>query len=337
MAKKSMIDADFIDDEEEESQFSFRDDGNDEPFEVLDVSDKKKEKKDDDIEIEVVSDAPEKDRDKWVADDDVDGQPDIPDDEEIKSYGKKVQKRLAQMTARLQAERRAKDDINRQLMEAAKFAETQMKRANQLSDLVENGEKVLLTEHKGRIEGQLAVAKNSYREAHDAGDVTGMMAAQENIAKLAAAMDRLSVHRPAPLQRTEEAEFKKAFAPAQPVVDETTQRWQEKNDWFGKDTVLTAFAMGVHSDLVNAKGISPNTQEYWRKLDSELHRRFPERFQRQGNAPRRSETIVAPPARGGSAEAKKVTLTESQVKLARRLGLTTEQYARQVMKESKEA
>lgn len=341
--KSSMIDDDFIDDGEEEH--SFRDDSIGE-F-VHDVSlpepsdkdkDKDKSKEKDELVIEVASDTPDKDKGRWVADDGKDGEPEFPSEDEIKNYSKDVQNRISKLTARTHAERRRADDLSRQLEAAAKFADDMLKRNNQLSALVEDGEKVLVSEHKSRLEAQLTQAKNAYREAHEAGDVAGMTAAQESLAKAAAALDRVSVHRPAPLPRVQQEEFDTVFkAPAaQPQkVDDQTRQWQEKNQWFGKDALMTAFAMGVHTELTKNKGIMPSDPEYWSSINKEMQKRFPERFQSQ-TAPRRTETIVAPVQRTGIVNPKKVTLTESQVKLAKRLGLTVEQYARQVMKEQLE-
>lgn len=337
MAKeKSLLDTDFLDDDEDD--FSLRDDT------TIDVSDelppakddegkKKPEKKDDDLVIEVESDVPEKDRGKWVADDEKDGKPEEVTDEDLRNYSKEVQSRIKKMTARSHAERRAKEDLQRQYQEAIKVAENLLKRNNQLSELVESGEKVLVGEHKSRLEAQLNAAKQAYREAHEAGDVNGMTAAQENLAKAAAAMDRVSVHQATPLPRMSEEDFRKQFAPVQPQVDAQTQAWREKNDWFGKDTVMTGFAMSLHTDLTRNRGVGPNDPAYWRTINTEMKKRFPEKFETA--APRRQTTVVAGGNRSGSSESNKVVLTESQVKLAKRLGLTTEQYARQILLDSR--
>jgi hypothetical protein len=269
-----------------------------------------------------------------VADDERDGNPDEPTEEDLRSYSKKVQDRIKGMSARVHAERRAKEERERQLSEAVKFAESLLKRNNQLSELVENGEKVLIGEHKSRLETQLNAAKVAYREAHEAGDANAMIAAQEQIAKAAAAMDRVSVHQTAPMPRLSEEDFRRQFAPKQqPQIDPQTEAWRRKNDWFGKDTVMTGFAMSLHSELTRNRGISPNDPAYWRTINSEMKKRFPERF--ESEQPRRREVTVGSGERGGSSESRRVVLTESQVKLAKRLGLTTEQYAKQVLLERK--
>lgn len=294
-----------------------------------------------DLDIVVESDVPEKDRGKWVADDDRDGKPDFPDEDEVRKYSDDVQKRINSLTARTHAERRKAEQYERQLKEAENFAKSLLQRNNQLAELVEGGEKVLLTEHKGRLDSQLASAKQAYREAHEAGDTDGMIAAQETIAKVAAAMDRVSMHRPQPMPRITEESIRPYFQPKveqeqrpAPQVDDATRDWQERNPWWNKDMVMTAFAMGVHADLVKNQGVKVGSPLYWKQIDGELRTRFPERFKGERQQ-RRGDVVVAGVSTPTDGKKMRVTLSESEVRLAKRLGLTNEQYARQKMIEQK--
>ncbi len=98
---------------------------------------------------------------------------------------------------------------------------------------------------------------------------------------------------------------------------------------------MTAYAMGLHQQLVNRDGILPSDgDEYWKRLDSDLRKRFPERFTTERTAPRRTDTVVAPASRSASGKTTRtVTITESQARLARALGLTAQQYAEQLVAE----
>lgn len=287
-----------------------------------------------DVEISVVDDTPEADRGRPNADTAV-----IEDDEtEAEKYSKKVKNRFDKLTAATHAERRAKEDRERQLNEAAELARRLIQENNHLKGLIENGEKVLVTEHQGRLDGQLNAAKSAYREAHEAGDVNGMLAAQESMARVAAQLDRLSIHQAAPLQRMDEqreiSRLTQAPQAQTPAAQPEAVAWQEKNKWFGRDEAMTSFAMGYHSQLVNREGIQPTDKEYWPRIDAEMRKRFPERFG-STTAPRRTETVVAPASRSASGKVtRKVTLTESQARVARRIGLTLEQYAEQIAAES---
>lgn len=289
-----------------------------------------------DVEIEVVDDTPLADRGRPTADNLTDDDDNLT---EAEKYSRKVKARIDKETAKTHAERRAKEERERQLNEAAELARRLIQENNHLKGLIENGEKVLVTEHQGRLDGQLATAKAAYREAHEAGDVNGMLAAQETIARVASQMERLTTHQAQPLPRMDEARELQRLNPTPTQSHEPepeAKAWQDKNKWFGRDEIMTSFAMGLHSHLVNREGILPTDgKAYYERIDSEMRKRFPERFpQAQGTAPRRTETVVAPATRsGGGRVTRKVTLTESQAKLARRLGLTLEQYAEQLAAE----
>lgn len=322
--KNSMLDNDFEDDDDDLLQPSFGDPKDDEPEGST-------------VQVEIKDDTPEEDRDRWNADD-------VPTDkgdeeDEAAKYSRRVKERIAKETAKVHAERRAKEDRERQLTEAVQLAQRLINENNQLKGLIENGEKVFMTEHQQRLESQINAAKAAYREAHEAGDVNGQIAAQENLAKLAAQQDRISVHRAQPIPRMDEkVELGRIVQqPQQQQVQAEPEAlaWREKNKWFQRDEVMTAYAMALHKQITEREGILPSDgKTYWDRLDHDLRKRFPERFQ-QNAAPRRTDNVVAPVSRssGGGAARKTVTLTESQVNVARRLGLTPQQYAEQLVAE----
>lgn len=327
---KSLLDEDFI---EADDEINNKDDLLFPEPQELEVEKPKKGKDEDKIEIEIVDDTPEKDRGKWVADDTKDGEPELPNEEEVKNYTKDVQKRINALTARMHAERRAKEEIERQNAERDALLKRIIEENNNLKGLVENGEKVLIGEHKGRLEGQLAQAKAMYREASEAGDTNGLLAAQEQIARVVAQIERLSSHRPQALPREELPKFEKpAEQQPKPQIDPKAVEWQKRNPWFGQDDAMTQYALGYHRQLVN-EGVAPNGDEYYARINQEMRKRFADRFPSQPSP--RTGSVVAPASRQGSRSAapRRVVLTESQVRLARRLGLTNEQYAEQLIAE----
>jgi hypothetical protein len=193
-------------------------------------------------------------------------------------------------------------------------------------------------EHKGRLQSMLESAKVAYKEAHDAGDAQGMVVAQEAIATAVAKMERAAAQRPLQLQKEDESVFNRPAQPQQPVVDATAQKWAEKNTWFGRDDAMTGYALGYHKQLVERDGIMPDQPEYYTRLNSEMRRRFPDRFRPtsgNGASPeRRGPPPVAGVSRTGNGVApRSVRISESQARLARRLGLTVEQYAQQIVAE----
>jgi hypothetical protein len=103
---------------------------------------------------------------------------------------------------------------------------------------------------------------------------------------------------------------------------------------------MTAAALGLHQKLQFERGVGfVGSDEYWQAIDNTIRRRFPEKFgtpdsnngtQRAVGRESRSATVVAPASR--STSPKKIVLKKSQIALAKRLGLTPEQYAREYAK-----
>ena len=111
--------------------------------------------------------------------------------------------------------------------------------------------------------------------------------------------------------------------------------WQDENPWFGQDKVMTATALGVHEQL-HEDGVEIGSEDYYAKLDKAMRKRFPEKFEEapakaKADTPRtKPSTVVASASRTTSP--KRVRLTQSQVAIAKKLGLTPEQYAREMMR-----
>ena len=114
-----------------------------------------------------------------------------------------------------------------------------------------------------------------------------------------------------------------------PPPDAKARAWKEKNDWFGSDDEKTSFALGVHQKLVKS-GVEPSSDEYYSKLNKRIAEVFPDKEKVEDVYDQRTSTVVAPVQR--SPKSRKVVLTQTQVSLARRLGITPEQYARELVK-----
>jgi hypothetical protein len=147
------------------------------------------------------------------------------------------------------------------------------------------------------------------------------------------------------LQKEDESIFNRSPAAGgaqqQQQPDPDAVKWAEKNSWFGRDDAMTGYALGYHKQLVERDGILPDQPEYYTRLNQEMRRRFPDRFRSNGSSGGGNgampERRVAPPvgavSRTGNGAPRRVQITESQARLARRLGLTVEQYAQQIVAE----
>lgn len=261
------------------------------------------------------------------------------DDNEVNEYSEKVKKRIDHLykgykTAQTEAEK-AKRDAE----EAIRVAQAVIEENKKLKGSLSQGQQALLEQAKKVVSNEVEEAKRKYKNAYESGDSDLLVAAQEELTAAKIKFDRVNNFRPAPLQ-----EEKKEVQIAQPrneapPVDAKAERWaQENSSWFGRDKEMTSFAYGYHAKLLDS-GVDPTSDEYYEKLNSRMRKVFPEAFEAEEPPEQETKTqvqrqkpsnVVAPATR--STAPKKVVLSKDQVKLASRLGLTPEQYAREVAK-----
>lgn len=293
-----------------------------------------------DVVVEIVDDTPEGDRNRARRPDTA--EPDVPDDDEIKQYSKDVQKRLNKLKWEFHEERRRKEEALRMTEEAARFAKTLYEQNQRLQGTLRGGEKVLVDQAKGRVEAELAQAKADYKTAYEAGDTEALIKAQEKISELKIQADRVANYQPTQFEEPPVFRPPPQQAPT-PQPDPLFNEWRSKNDrWFGKDDEMTSFALGVHKKLVES-GVDPRSREYYTKIDTRMREVFPNSFSAERASgsparPRGAGNVVAPAVRttssyGGNTP-RSVQISASQAQLARRLGLTPEQYAAQLLKEN---
>ena len=287
------------------------------------------------IEVEEVDDRPVSDR---VAPRDAAAPKDfdIPD-EELLQYSENVQKRIKQLSYERHEERRQKEAAQRQNDEAVKFAEQVMRERDGLRDTIAKGNEALYTVTQAKFDSELEAAEKTYRDAYEEGDTDKIVDAQKNLTEISVDKKQFEQYKP---------EEPGTVAPSQPpeeqpqvTIDPKAKEWLSNNKWFGqgpgRNAEMTGFAYGVHEDLVT-QGVDPRTKsdDYYAEVDRRLRERFPEHFggveETRGDAP--PQPVVASARRTGG-KSRKVQLTRSQVDLARKLGITKEQYATQLAKE----
>jgi len=283
----------------------------------------------DDFEVEVVDDRPEEDR---VAKRNESPDPDAVDDgqEEVRNYSQNAQKRISQLKYEFHEERRAKEEAAKLREEALKYAENLKKDNEKLRKTLAEGENMLIDQAKGRVNAELEEAKRSFKEAYESGDPDKLVESQEKLAQLQNEKFRVAEYQP------KKEDLEKAQAPQpqkqQPSLSSRGVDWQKNNDWFDKDMRMTGFALGIHEEL-KRKGVVPDSEQYYKEIDEEMRKAFPDKFETEQEAPQlQNGTVVAPVERSGK-KSRTVRLTRTQVALAKRLGLSNEQYAAQLMKE----
>ena len=298
----------------------------------------------DPVEIEIIDDTPEADR-KPKRDENVESN--IPDDDEVAKYGTDVQERIKQLKYEYHEERRQKEEATRLREEAISATSKLMSENQKLRKTLDEGEGVLVEQAKGRVEAQLSRAKQEYKEAYELGDSDKLLEAQEKLSNIQNEKYRVENYKP-PVRAVEQESPVAPEATVKAKVAEPSgkdKNWLEENsDWFQKEGFedMTGFAMGVHQKLVVA-GINPklDTDEYYKRINDSMEKYFPDHFKdKHGvetievDAPQRPAGNVVAPVNRSAKKPRKVQLTSTQIGLAKRLGVTPEQYAAQLLKES---
>lgn len=293
----------------------------------------------DDIAVEIVDDTPEEDRGfkprkKQVAD---------PTDEELQNYGERARTRISELTNARHEERRRAEAAARERDAAVQTAQALLRRTQEYEQLIQNGTKEFTKVSTEAAEAAVAAAKAKLKKAKDDYDTEAEV---EALAELNSAQLRLENAKNFKLPPSQPE--KDAVQPRQsteepaPRLDPKTAAWMRRNTWFDdpEHSEVKAYALGVHQKLVNA-GYDPRSDEYFDEIDARLKKVFPEVVGAADDEPRENRRSDPPPRRSVVAPAsrttgpKKITLTASQVSIARSLGLTPQQYAAQLIKEAK--
>ena len=290
------------------------------------------EEAEDTPEIEVEDDTPEADRGREPMPQDI---VDELEADELEEYSDKVKTRLKQMKKVWHDERREKERFQREQNETISAMQRVLAENKQLKSTLSEGEQTLVGSFKQSAELELQEARRAYKDAYELGDSERVIEAQEQLTNVQYKLQQLAGYKPT-LQAVEDGIQIPQQQVQIPQVDPKTIAWQERNTWWGTDPEMTASALGLHQKLERERGPQfVGTDEYWQTIDKTISRRFPEYFgeseKQVSDTPRpKSATVVAPASR--STSAKKIVLKQSQLMIARKLGLTPEQYAREVMK-----
>jgi hypothetical protein len=268
------------------------------------------------------------------------------ENEDLDEYSEKVKKRLSQMKRVWHDERREKERALREREEALRFAQMRDQEVKQLRERLGQNEQAFIKEAQKYANFDLSSAKERLKQAYEAGDSEKIAEAQELLTDAKLKIQTISRVKPSlqqnegRVEQAQQAQVPQEFS--QPKVDPKAKSWQEKNTWFGEDEEMTALALGLHEKLVRS-GVDPNSDEYYRRVDETMRKRYPEAFEdaeedddkpqtRQVEKPVRTKpaNVVAPVTRGTAP--RQVRLTPTQVAIAKKLGLSNEQYAKELMK-----
>lgn len=271
------------------------------------------------------------------------------DNDNLEEYSAKVKKRIDKMKKAYHDERREKEAALREQQEAIALAQRVLEENKRLKSTLSEGEKQYVSTIQSAADMELEVAKRTYKEAYDSGDPDRIVEAQQKLTEASLKQDKAKNFKPTLQPAEDDVQTQQTYQPKQaaPKVDPATAKWLENNSWYGEDEEMTALALGTHQKLEKEFGKDfVGSKDYWKRIDKTMRKRFPENFEEEQDevevqtqsggdkpSPRtqpKSAPVVASATR--STASKRIVLKASQVALAKKLGLTPEQYAREMQK-----
>ena len=272
-------------------------------------------------------------------------------DEEIKNYSKRAGKRIDQLIYEREEQKRQRQSIESQQQEAVTRLKTLMQENQRLQAIVDQGGQVLNQQATNNAQWAKLNAQAKLKAAYDEGDAEKMAEAQEELTRATLAeQSATSYSQNLQNQLAQQIEQEQLANPVQEPqqLDPDMQAWSQRNPWF-MSTVpehqeMTSYAMTIDRRLRN-QGVLPENDSklYYEEVDKAMRREYPSFFgvttTEEVDTPtqekRQPQNVVAPASRtsGSNKNSRKVRLDQDQVKLARQLGITPEQYAKQLLLE----
>lgn len=257
--------------------------------------------------------------------------------DELDEYSEAAKKKINEFKKVWNDERRAKEAALREQQEAVALAQRILEENKKLKSRLSAGDEALVSSYKQTAEREIEMAKKAYKEAYDSGDTDALVEAQEKLYDAKLKLDKATSFVPQQKALQEEENEVIIPQPQQKAVPDTkAMTWRERNEWFGRDEEMTSLALGLHEKLVKENGMAyATTDEYYKRIDATMRKRFPENFDDESSEETtqrvtKPSNVVAPATR--STSSKKIKLKASQVALAKKLGLTPEQYAMELVK-----
>ena len=190
-----------------------------------------------------------------------------------------------------------------------------------------------------QLTDKIELARAVYTEAFEEGDKDRVLKAQEmlndaqiDLKSVTAAKNNYQEIEDVPQQAQPQPQQQ---VRQQPANDPRAEDWASKNDWFGKDNVMTAAALAIDAEL-KGEGYDPADQDFYQEIDNRLKQAFPQKL---GESQERVQENTSQPAqvvsggsRSSSSSSRKVKLSKEDVALAQKWNIPLEKYAAEKLK-----
>ena len=255
------------------------------------------------------------------------------DNDSFKKSQNATQKRIDRLTKRYR-------ESERQQEEATTFAQQVLNENQELKNRLNTLDNNYVNEYSSRVESQMNQVESELTRALEMGDSAATAAAQKKLTQLTMQADRAvqaksqadhqatrqAQQQQAPQQQAPQQQAPQQQAPQRP--DPKAEDWAPRNSWFGEDEAMTYAAFGIHKKLIEEEGFDPKSDAYYTELDSQIEATF--KPSRDNTRKRPVQTVAGASRTTNGRSGRQVRLTQSQVAIAKKLGVPLEEYAKYV-------
>ena len=256
--------------------------------------------------------------------------------EEHEDYSKKVKKRIDKLTKKVR-------EAERQQQAAIDYAKNIPQENSALKTRVQSLDVGYVNEYSDRVTSQAESLEKDLETAIATNDTASQVELNKKMAQLAIEQERVRAAKQEQERINKQSQQQQQYqqqvaaqSPAQgqaPVrPDPKAEEWANRNDWFGQDEAMTFASFGIHKTLVEEEGFDTNSEEYYSEIDKRMKEAFPHKFgegsQVVVSEGRRPQQAVASATRSSNSGRKTVRLSPSEVAIARKLGVSLDEYAK---------
>jgi len=237
-----------------------------------------------------------------------------------------VQKRINSLTRKMR-------EAERQKQEAIAYAQSIIEKTNKEKKEAKKFEQDFTKEFEDRVDTQKEIVKQNLKNAIENNDAEKIMEAQEQLTSLAVEKEKAKIKqkqfeeekaREEELAKNPPANDPNSVPQPQAEISPKAKAWGEENTWFGNDEKMTTRAFAIHQELV-AEGFDAESDRYYNEVDKRIRESFPTHF---GQELKPVQTVAS--AGRKQQGRRKVTLTKSQVAIAKKLNVPLKLYAKHV-------
>ena len=247
----------------------------------------------------------------------------------------------------------------RQLIKQRKEREEQLEaQQQQIADLqsqlqnstqkVQETEKASLISYENQTKDKLKLAEEGYKNAYDSGDKDKLLEAQKAIADATTELRMVEAKRFYIEDQAKKTEPKQADsgdkeAPREaqpqpqkpPKLHKFAREWiSDNSEWYNKDRITTQAAHIINEDLLQ-EGFDPETEEFYTEISKRLKKEMPHKFGQQEEPTNKPAQVVAGKSRTSASSKGKIRLSQEDVRLAKKMGVPLDVYAREKAKVEK--